>query len=328
MYKKTIPCLHPVARGFLCRQLTGLRFFLHLCLFSSSPNYSPSMKSLPNGFYAICLAVIVASCSNSNTSTHNAPDSTNQVGSTPSRPVSVKEEPVSYTAPDGTNLKGFVAYDESKEGARPVVLVVPEWWGLTDYPRMRAKMLAEMGYLAMAVDMYGNGAVADNPDAAGKEAGAFYANPNLGNARLDAAWAKLKAMPQADTTKSAAIGYCFGGSMVLNWAKTGAPLKGAVSFHGDLRGVPPQKGNATRFLICHGAADEFVPQQQVDAFRKSMDSAGINYTFKAYEGATHAFTNPAATAKGEKFKMPIRYNGAADTASWNEMKAFFSQVLK
>lgn len=235
---------------------------------------------------------------------------------------------MTYASADGTTLKGYVAYDESKTGRRPVVLVVPEWWGLTEYPRMRAKMLAEMGYLAMAVDMYGDGKVADDPDAAGKAAGAFYAVPGLGTERLNAAWAKVKTLPQADTAKSAAIGYCFGGSMVLNWAKMGAPVKGAVSFHGDLRGVPPQKGNATQFLICHGASDDFVPQQQVDAFRKSMDSAGITYTFKAYGGATHAFTNPAATAKGEQFKMPIRYNGAADTASWNDMKAFFERVLQ
>lgn len=283
------------------------------------------MKFFKRNFYPVCVAAAVASCGNAGTAGNQAPDS---AGQTVAKPALVKEEPVTYTSADGTTLKGYVAYDESKSGPRPVVLVVPEWWGLTEYPRMRAKMLAGMGYLAMAVDMYGNGTVANDPDAAGKAAGVFYAAPGLGKERLDAAWAKVKTMPQADTAKSAAIGYCFGGAMVLNWAKTGAPVKGAVSFHGDLRGVPPQKGNATQFLICHGAADEFVPQQQVEAFRKSMDSAGITYTFKTYDGATHAFTNPAATAKGEQFKMPIRYNGAADTASWNDMKAFFNKALR
>lgn len=241
--------------------------------------------------------------------------------------ANIKEDAVSYTA-GNVKLKGYVAYDENMQGPRPVVLVVPEWWGLTDYPRMRAKMLAEMGYLAMAVDMYGDGKIANNPDEAQKAAMPFYQNPQLGKERLDAALAKAKTLPQADPSKAVAIGYCFGGSMVLNYGKLGAPVLGVVSFHGGLQGVPPQKGTKTQFLVCNGGADSFVPQDQVAAFRKSMDSAGIAYTFKTYEGATHAFTNPDATKKGEEFKMPIRYNGAADTASWNDMKAFFSTILK
>lgn len=242
-------------------------------------------------------------------------------------PTSIKEEPVTYTAGNVT-LKGFVAYDEKKQGPRPVILVVPEWWGLTDYPRMRAKMLAEMGYLAMAVDMYGDGKLAPTPDEAQKAATPFYQNPQLGKERMDAALAKAKTFPQANTTKAVAIGYCFGGSMVLNYAKMGAPVLGVVSFHGGLQGVPPQKGTKAEFLVCHGGADSFVPEDQVKAFKKSMDSAGVAYTFKVYDGATHAFTNPDATAKGEQFKMPIRYNGAADTASWNDMKSFLSRILK
>lgn len=242
-------------------------------------------------------------------------------------PTSIKEEPVTYTAGNVT-LKGYVAYDEKKQGPRPVVLVVPEWWGLTDYPRMRAKMLAEMGYLAMAVDMYGDGKLAPTPDEAQKAATPFYQNPQIGKERMDAALAKARTFPQADTTKTAAIGYCFGGSMVLNYAKMGAPVLGVVSFHGGLQGVPPQKGTKAEFLVCHGGADNFVPDDQVKAFKKSMDSAGLSYTFKVYDGATHAFTNPDATAKGEQFKMPIRYNGAADTASWNDMKTFLSRILK
>ena len=239
---------------------------------------------------------------------------------------SIREEAVSYSA-GNTNFKGYVAYDEKKQGPRPVVLVVPEWWGLTDYPRMRAKMLAELGYLAMAVDMYGDGKVANNPKEAQDAAMPFYQNPQMGKERLDAALAKAKTLPQADTTQAVAIGYCFGGSMVLNYAKMGAPVLGVVSFHGGLEGVPPQKGTKAQFLICHGGADSFVPQAQVDAFKKSMDSAGVSYTFKVYEGATHAFTNPDATEKGKQFNMPIRYNGAADTASWNDMKEFFGRIL-
>ena len=116
--------------------------------------------------------------------------------------------------------------------------------------------------------------------------------------------------------------------MVLNYAKMGAPVVGVVSFHGGLEGIPPQKGTTAQFLVCHGGADPFVPQQQVDAFKKSMDSAGLAYTFKMYDSATHAFTNPEATAKGQQFDIPIKYNGAADTASWNDMKAFFRTIFR
>lgn len=241
--------------------------------------------------------------------------------------AAIKEEAVTYSA-NGTTLKGFVAYDSTKQNKRPIVLVVPEWWGLTDYPRMRARQLAQLGYLAMAVDMYGNGKIAENPDEALKSATPFYKDPQEAKARLEAALAKAKTYPQADTSQTAAIGYCFGGSMVLNAAKLGSDLDGVVSFHGGLEGVPANKDLLkAKILVCHGAADSFVPQAQVDAFRKSLDSIGADYTFKAYPDATHAFTNPDADNKAAQFKMPIKYNPAADSASWNDMKAFFRKIF-
>jgi dienelactone hydrolase len=270
------------------------------------------------------LASILLACNNESTTTAEKKDTGE---ATTSSQVMIKEEAVTY-AVNGTTLKGYIAYDENKPGTRPIVLVVPEWWGLTEYPRLRAKMLAEMGYLAIAVDMYGDGKLAENPEEAQREAMPFYPNPHLGKERLDAALVKAKTFAMADTTQVAAIGYCFGGSMVLNYAKMGAPLAGVVSFHGNLEGAPATNGIKTRFLICHGAADNFVPQLQVDAFKKSMDSAGISYTFKTYENATHAFTNPKATEMGAKFKMPIQYDAAADTASWNDMKTFLGTVLR
>jgi dienelactone hydrolase len=240
---------------------------------------------------------------------------------------SIKEEPVSYDL-DGQTFKSYLAFDEKKQGKRLIVLVIPEWWGLTEYPRTRARMLAEMGYLAMAVDMYGNGQLAESPKDATAASRPFYDDPQLGKSRMDAALAKVKTMSIADTTQVVAIGYCFGGTMVLNYAKMGGPLQGVVSFHGGLDGAEPQKGTKAQFLICHGGADSFVPQQQVDAFRKGMDSAGLSYTFKVYPNATHAFTNPNATEKGKQFELPIQYNGAADTASWNDMKEFFSKIIR
>lgn len=242
--------------------------------------------------------------------------------------TTIREEPVTYTL-GGTTFKGYVSYDASRQEKRPIVLVVPEWWGLTAYPRMRAKKLAQLGYLAMAVDMYGEGRTAANPEEAQKETTPFYANPRQGKERLDAALVKAKTFSQADPTRTAAIGYCFGGSVVLNAAKLGSDLDAVVSFHGGLEGVPADKRLLkSKILVCHGAADSFVPPAQVAAFRKSMDSIGADYVFKMYPNATHAFTNPAADDYAARFKMPIKYNPAADSASWNDMKAFLKKTLQ
>ena len=240
--------------------------------------------------------------------------------------MSIKEDSITYTF-NGTTYKGFIAYDESNKDKRPAVLVVPEWWGLGDYTRGRAKQLAQLGYIAMAVDMYGNGKTAADPNEAQTLATPFYKDPQLARTVLDAAFNKLKEYPQTDTANVAAIGYCFGGYIVLNAAKLGADLKGVVSFHGGLGGAPVKKEVIkAKILVCHGEADEFV-NKEVAPFKKSMDSAGVEYTFKSYPNATHAFTNPAATENGKKFNMPIQYNAAADTASWNDMKAFFNKLF-
>jgi dienelactone hydrolase len=240
----------------------------------------------------------------------------------------IKEEQVTYSA-DSINMIGFAAYDSSNDKKRPVVLIVHEWWGLNDYTRSRARQLAELGFLAMAVDMYGNGATADNPDLAGKMAGPFYQNPQMAKTRFDAALAKIKTFAVADTSQVAAIGYCFGGAQVINMAKLGEDLKGIVSFHGNLTVLPANKNLLKApMLICHGADDQFVKPEEVALFKKQMDSIGAAYTFRSYPGATHAFTNPNATMMGEKFKIPIAYNAAADTASWKDMKEFFGKIFR
>ncbi len=238
----------------------------------------------------------------------------------------IVEEPVQYVA-DGKTCDGYVTFDSSQKGKRPAILVVHEWWGLTDYPRTRARQLAQLGYIAMAVDMYGNGKTAEDPKTAQELATPFYKDPTLSKSMLDAAIQVLKKYPQTDTSRMAAIGYCYGGFIVLNAAKLGIDLKGVVSFHGGLGGVPVDKKLIkAKILICHGADDQFT-NPEVPAFKKSMDSAGVDYTFISYPGATHAFSNPAATAKGLKYHMPIAYNAAADTASWNDMKAFFKKIF-
>lgn len=255
-------------------------------------------------------------------------DATTTTDSTRNATQAITEQPVTYTS-GNTTLNGYVAYDSASTAKKPIVLVVHEWWGLTDYPRMRAQQLAQLGYLAMAVDMYGGGKTAPNPEAAQNMAMPFYQNPQEAKARLDAALAQARMHPHADTSKTAAIGYCFGGTMVLNAAKLGSDFDGVVSFHGGLDGVVPAKGTTkAQLLVLHGGADSFVPPAQVAAFRKSLDSVGANYSFKVYDSATHAFTNPEADKKAKEFGMPIKYNAAADTASWNEMKAFLQRIFQ
>ncbi len=240
----------------------------------------------------------------------------------------LKEEVVSYNI-DTVTLTSYVYYDENITGPRPAVLVIHEWWGLNDYAKMRAKKLAELGYIAMAVDMYGDGKMGTDPAAAEKLAMPFYMNPQLAKTRVDYALENFRKNPNMDATKTAIIGYCFGGAVAIGVARLGGDFKAAVSFHGNLNVVPANKDLLkAEILVCHGGADPFVPQSELDQFKKQMDSIGAKYSFKVYEGATHAFTNPEATAMGEKFKMPIKYDAAADTASWNDMKSFFKQVLQ
>lgn len=273
------------------------------------------------------LAVAIASCTNGDQQKPSVTNDSSTHDKTNTMHHAIKEEAVSYQS--GNNmLNGYIAYDSAASGKRPIVLVVPEWWGLTEYPKMRARQLAELGYFAMAVDIYGEGKTAGNPDDALKMATPFYKNPQEAFARINAALAKAKSYEQADTSKTAAIGYCFGGSMVLNAAKLGGDFDGVVSFHGGLEGVPANKDLLkAKILVCHGGADSFVPQAQVEAFRRGLDSIGADYTFKVYDGATHAFTNPEADSNAAKFKMPIKYDAVADTASWNDMKAFFKTIF-
>jgi dienelactone hydrolase len=239
----------------------------------------------------------------------------------------IKEQLVLYTD-NGTNFRSVVAWDENIKGKRPAILVIPEWWGLNDYTKSRARQLAGLGYIAMAVDMFGNGKIAANPQEAQQFTKPFYADPNLAKVRLDVALKQLKAFPQADASNMAAIGYCFGGNMVLNAARLGCDLKGVVSFHGGLGGAPARKDLLkAKILVCHGANDKFVSQESVNTFKHDMDSIGADYTFKVYANATHAFTNPASTETGKKFNMPIEYNEAADKASWNDMKEFFGKLF-
>lgn len=239
----------------------------------------------------------------------------------------IKEENVTFQV-NGVTYKGFIAYDDNIKGKRPAVVVVHEWWGLNDYPKMRARKLAELGYIAFAPDLFGNGKIAENPTDAQALTTPFYKDPSIVTSRLDAAVKKLKEYSQTDPGNIAAIGYCFGGFVVLNYAKLGADLKGVVSFHGGLGGVPVDKKLLkAKVLICHGASDQFVPQKDADGLKHKLDSIGADNTLKIYPNATHAFTNPASTDVGKKFNIPIAYNANADRDSWNDMKTFFGKIF-
>jgi dienelactone hydrolase len=241
--------------------------------------------------------------------------------------TTIQGEEISYTA-NGLMMRGYVAYDKAIAGKRPAIIVVPEWWGCNAYTHLRARMLAELGYIAIAVDMYGDGRIANNPTEAQEFATPFYKDAQLAKSRIEAAVNKLKEYPETDASKMAAIGYCFGGSMVLNMAKLGMDFKGVVSFHGGLQGVPAVEGKTkAKILVCHGAADKFVSEDDVINFKRNLDDTKTAYTFKVYENATHAFSNPEATANGIKFNMPIAYNEAADKQSWLDMVEFFKNIL-
>jgi dienelactone hydrolase len=238
----------------------------------------------------------------------------------------ILEQEVVYPC-DGKNMYSFIAYDGDHKGKLPVAVVVPEWWGIDDYAKTRARMLAQLGYLAIAVDMYGEGKIAMDPKQAKEYATPFYTDPQLGKRRIEAAISRVKELPQADGERVIAVGYCFGGSMVLNAAKMGSDLKAAVSFHGGLATVPAKKGAVKgQILVCHGAADKFVSAADVKEFRGNLDAVGVPYEFIIYPEATHAFTNPESTETGKKFDLPIAYNEAADKKSWEDMKVFLKKV--
>lgn len=242
--------------------------------------------------------------------------------------AALKGEEVDYKAGD-TVLKGYLVYDDSISEKRPAVLVVHEWWGHNEYARKRARMLAELGYTALAVDMYGEGKQADHPEHAGKFAGEVMKNMNIATARFQAGMQLLQQHKTVNPQQIAAIGYCFGGAIVLEMARLGTDLNGVVSFHGSLGSAnPAQRGKVkAEVLVLNGAADPFVTAEQIEQFKKEMGNAKVEYKFVSYEGAKHGFTNPDATTFGKKFNLPLEYNAEADQKSWAEMQAFFNKIF-
>jgi dienelactone hydrolase len=241
----------------------------------------------------------------------------------------IEGKPVEYTA-GGVTLKGYLAWDANVQGKRPGVLVVHEWWGQNEYVRRRARMLAELGYTALALDMYGEGKLAAHPDDAGRFSSEVMKNFPVAKDRFLAAMEFLKKQPTVDPANIAAIGYCFGGGVVLNMARQGLDLKGVASFHGSLAVVKPDAPTPIRAAVrvYNGADDKFIPAEAIEALKKEMAEQKVDFKFVNYPGAVHSFTNPDADENAKKFKMPIAYNAAADKASWEDLQKILKEIFR
>ena len=230
---------------------------------------------------------------------------------------------------EDTVLEGYLAYDDASKSKRPGVLVVHEWWGLNDYVRMRVDKLAQLGYVAFALDMYGKGIWTDQASKAQELSGHLQGKPIM-RQRARAGLEILRKNERVDTSKIAAIGYCFGGTTVLELAYSGADLAGVVSFHGSLgTEKPARKGQVkARVLVFNGAADPFVPPDQVSGFKAEMEQAGVDFELENYAGVKHSFTNPDADAFAKRFDMPLAYDEKADRDSWQRTQVFLNEIFK
>ena len=240
----------------------------------------------------------------------------------------IKTEEVKYTV-GGEEFTGYIAYDGAVSKKRPGVLVVHEWWGHNPYVRKRAEMLAKEGYTAFALDMYGTGKLADHPNDAKAFMQATLSNLSGAEARFDKALEILREHETTDPEKTAAIGYCFGGGVVLHAARRGLDLDGVASFHGSLGAKAKAAPGAVKakIRVFTGEADPFVSADAVVQFTKEMTDAGADFKVKSYPGVKHSFTNPDADKFASKFNMPLGYNKDADTDSWAEMLAFFKSLF-
>jgi dienelactone hydrolase len=242
----------------------------------------------------------------------------------------IKEVPVTYS--DGTTtMKGFVVSDDAKTGKRPGIILVHEWWGITPHTHAEAKKFAQQGYTAFIADMFGDAKTADNPKDAGALAGSVMKDPKVMESRFNAARAELAKQASVNPQKIGAVGYCFGGAVVLNMARAGADLAAVAGFHASLGLNTPAPAPGTvkaKILILNGADDPFVKKEQYEALKKDFDAAKADYRIIEYPGAVHAFTNPEATALGQKFNLPLKYDAKVDAEAKAEAAKLFSANLQ
>lgn len=243
--------------------------------------------------------------------------------------AAIKEEPVTYT--DGkTTMKGFVVYDDAVTAKRPGIIMVHEWWGITQHMHNEARKFAEQGYTAFIADMYGDAKSADNPKDAGALSGSVMKNPTDMESRFNAAQDQLGKHASVNPQHIGAVGFCFGGAVVLNMARAGANLAAVAGFHASLGLNTPAPAPGTvkaKVLILNGADDPFVKREQYEALKKDFDAAKADYKIIEYPGAVHAFTNPEATELGKKFNLPLRYDAKVDQEAMAEVSKLFAANL-
>ena len=273
--------------------------------------------------YLILATLFVAACSTSTSSTEESVEETAE--------VAVPSGETSYMS-DSTALKGYFAVGEGS-GKKPGILVIHEWWGHNEHSREKADQLAELGYIAFALDMYGDGKNTSHPEDAGKFMTAVVSNMDVAKARFESAMDVLKNHPDVDPEKIGVIGFCFGGTMGLSMASAGYDVDAVAAFHAGL-GLPIMPDSSgvvkAKILVANGADDPMINAQQVEDFKAVMDAAEVDYKYVSYEGAVHGFTNKGADEIASQFDMlngALAYNAAADSASWEEMKALFAEVF-
>ena len=244
--------------------------------------------------------------------------------------AAIKEEPVTYQ--DGTTtMKGFLVYDDAVQGKRPGIILVHEWWGITKHIHNEAQKFAQQGYTAFIADMYGDGKTADNPNDASALATLVMKDPKVMEGRFTAAQSQLSKHPSVDPARIGAVGYCFGGAVVLNMARAGADLDAVAGFHASLGLNTPAPASGTvkaKILVLNGAEDPVVKREDYAALKKDFDTAKAEYRIIEYPGAVHAFTNPEATELGQKFNLPLRYDAQVDREAKDEASKFFAANLK
>src|SRR5690349_11236833 len=244
--------------------------------------------------------------------------------------AAIKEEPITYSDGEAT-MKGFLVYDDASQAKRPGIVMVHEWWGITPHMHNQAKKFAEQGYTVLISDMYGDAKTADNPKDAGALSSSVMKNPTVMESRFKAARDQLAKQATVNPQKIGAVGYCFGGAVVVNMARSGADLAAVAGFHASLglNTPAPAPGSVkAKVLILNGADDPFVKREQYAALKKDFDAAKVDYRIIEYPGAVHAFTNPEATELGKKFNLPLKYDAKADQESKAEAAKFFATNLQ
>jgi dienelactone hydrolase len=244
--------------------------------------------------------------------------------------AAIREEPVTYRDGEAT-MRGFVVYDDAVKGKRPGIVMVHEWWGITKHVHNEAQKFAQQRYTAFIADMYGDGQTADNPKDAGALSGSVMKNPTVMESRFNAARDQLAKHESVDPKRIGAVGYCFGGAVVLNMARAGADLAAVAGFHASLGLNTPAPAPGTvkaKILVLNGGDDPFVKREQYEALMKDFDAAKADYRIIEYPGAVHAFTNPEATELGKKFNLPLRYDPDADRQAKAEAAKFFAADLR